>query len=525
VLARQAAQAAGVKAYLYGTLSVREGAGYVVAVKLLDAASNRELASVEETAAGRGDIAGAIDRVVAGLRVEVGLGGGPGDSAARSDVPLAREATGSVEALHAYSVGVAAMVDGRTGDALKAFQAAVAIDPKFVQAQTRLAWLYRAQHAETASAGAARLAQAASGDASAHTALLAQYSDAVNAAGDLERAGAVIRQFAALYPHDPEGARGVARVLRLQGRFGEALDVGERGIADDPLDGDLYGQAEFSLIALDRYDAALGVEQQAEQRGFHHAGTALTAAYLAGRDGRLESAIERVTRPPYNVSSMAAYGLYLDNTGQLAAGATLWRTAAAGDGWMLAQGALDRGLAGECGVGLEMARAAGAGGMTVSFNVGMTAALCGDKVLAARAIAVLTQDWGGASAVRGYYLPDLRAAVALGARDPQGALDALKGARPYDLVSLTPYLRGLAHVELHENELGVVDFQTVLGHRGVAATGGSDVYPMAQIGLARAYAASGDKANSGRAYRRFLELWRMGDEGERLRMEAEVGGR
>jgi hypothetical protein len=30
---------------------------------------------------------------------------------------------------------------------------------------------------------------------------------------------------------------------------------------------------------------------------------------------------------------------------------------------------------------------------------------------------------------------------------------------------------------------------------------------MAQLALARAYAASGDKANSARAYRRFQELW------------------
>jgi serine/threonine-protein kinase len=68
--------------------------------------------------------------------------------------------------------------------------------------------------------------------------------------------------------------------------------------------------------------------------------------------------------------------------------------------------------------------------------------------------------------------------------------------------------------------MGIVDFQTVLGHRGTAVTGGSDVYPMAEIGVARAFAASGDKANSVQAYRRFLELWRRGDVGQKLRVEA-----
>jgi hypothetical protein len=122
----------------------------------------------------------------------------------------------------------------------------------------------------------------------------------------------------------------------------------------------------------------------------------------------------------------------------------------------------------------------------------------------------------------GYYLPDLHAAIALGDHDPQFALEVLKTARPYDLISLTPYLRGLAHVELHQMQVGIVDFQTVLGHRGIAVTGGSNVYPMAQIALARAFAESGDKSNSRQAYKRFLELWSGADPGQRLKSEAQA---
>ena len=554
VLARQAAQAAGAKAYLYGTVRTGsgDGAGYTLSVEVLDAVSNRRLAGVEESVAVREQILGAIDRVAAGLRAEL-----EGRAGSRSAVPLAREATGNLDALHDYALGEAARLDGRTDEALAAFLAAVALDPKFLQAQMQLAWLYRWQHAETASAVAARLAEAATGATSDHAGLLAQYTYALNATGDLERASAVIRRFVALYPHDPEGARGLARVLRLQGRFGEALGVAQRAIAEDPYDGELYGQAEFSLIGMDRYDAVLALEQQSEQLALPHPGTVLTAAYLAagerragdrgggdqgGGESRLASAVERVTRPPRNLVSMAAYGLYLDNSGQLAAGERLWRAPvgerpgggpAVGGAWLLAQGALDRALvgalagaaagerAGECGAALAMARAAESAsqGMTTTFNAGTAAALCGDRALAESAIRTLNGDLPQASAVSGYYLPDLKAALALGERDPRAALDALKAAQPYDLISLTPYLRGLAHVELHETQLGIVDFQTVLGHRGIDVTGGSDVYPMAQIALARAFAESGDKANSARAYRRFLELWR-GDPGERLRAEA-----
>ena len=68
--------------------------------------------------------------------------------------------------------------------------------------------------------------------------------------------------------------------------------------------------------------------------------------------------------------------------------------------------------------------------------------------------------------------------------------------------------------------LAVVDFQTVLAHRGLALMLGSSVYPMAEIGVARAYAANGDKADSVAAYRRFLASWGEADRTQPRMVEA-----
>ncbi len=512
-LARQAAQASGAKAYLSGAAQLDDGA-YTLSADVLDSATNRKLAGFEEKVPSRDEIPRALDALTARLRSVLAGETVQSDSPPQFEVPLAQEATANLAALHDYALGEAARLDGRTEDAIAAFQSAARRDPKFVQAEVELAWLYRWEHAETASTAAARQAEAALGSRSSHTTLSVQYTYEVNATGNMERAAEVIRRMVALYPHDPEGARGLARVLRLQGRFSEALDVAEKAIADDPNDGELYGQAEFALVGLDRYDAALALEQQSRQMALPHYGTTLTAAYLAGNQPMLAAAIQRVTRPPRNLVAMAAYGLYLDNSGQLAAGTALWRAAAAdkradAPGWLLAQAALDRALAGECGEAIDLAHTAGAAseGMTGIFHSGMAAALCGEKPPAEAAIAALSHEMAQASAVSGYYLPDLKAAMALGQHDPKAALEALQSAHPYDLISLTPYLRGLAHEQLHQTREAIVDFEIVLGHRGLAVTGGSDVYPMAQLALARAYAASGDKANSARAYRRFQELW------------------
>ena len=156
----------------------------------------------------------------------------------------------------------------------------------------------------------------------------------------------------------------------------------------------------------------------------------------------------------------------------------------------------------------------------------MASALCGDKAGAERAIAMLKESaFPKNAAVKDYYLADLQAAVALGGHDSKGALAALESARTYDEISLTPYLRGLAHLGDGETALAVADFQSIIDHRGAAFIGGSNVYPMAQIGLARAYASMGDKANSTTAYRRFSGLWQQADRGQGLVNEALVKGR
>ena len=110
-----------------------------------------------------------------------------------------------------------------------------------------------------------------------------------------------------------------------------------------------------------------------------------------------------------------------------------------------------------------------------------------------------------------------------GTRTPRSRF--LKPARQFDLISLTPYLRGRAHVALRQVQIGIVDFQTVLAHRGATFIAGSNLYPVAEIGVARAYADSGDLGNSAQAYRQFLDLWKNADAGQPLMAEAQARSR
>ncbi len=110
-------------------------------------------------------------------------------------------------------------------------------------------------------------------------------------------------------------------------------------------------------------------------------------------------------------------------------------------------------------------------------------------------------------------LPSIRAAVDLNRKNPAAAIEELRRAVPYDLGTnsggVTLYYRGLAYLELKSGKEAASQFQKILDNRGVVPT---DIYwPLAHLGLARAYAMSGDTDKASAMYRELLALWKNAD--------------
>jgi len=110
-------------------------------------------------------------------------------------------------------------------------------------------------------------------------------------------------------------------------------------------------------------------------------------------------------------------------------------------------------------------------------------------------------------------LPEIRAAVAMNRNDPSRALQELQPTVPYDLADMSAlwpmYLRGYAHLQLKSGKEATAEFQNLLDHQAVWTTG--VLIPLARLGLARAYALSGDTAKSRNAYEDFLNRWKDAD--------------
>jgi tetratricopeptide (TPR) repeat protein len=117
--------------------------------------------------------------------------------------------------------------------------------------------------------------------------------------------------------------------------------------------------------------------------------------------------------------------------------------------------------------------------------------------------------------VQRYWLPTIRASVALERKDPNRAIELLKVANTIELSGIAydqlcpVYVRGEAYLILHDGKAAAAEFQKFIDHRGLVVN-----FPwgaLARLGLARAYVMQGDTAKAKSAYQDFLTLWKEAD--------------
>jgi len=145
-------------------------------------------------------------------------------------------------------------------------------------------------------------------------------------------------------------------------------------------------------------------------------------------------------------------------------------------------------------------------------------ARAGDASGAEKLAAELDRTFPLDTLVQRYWLPTLRAGVALERKDPNRAIELLKLASPIELgngggtltiVMCPAYLRGQAYLMLHDGNRAAAEFQKFINLRGLVVN-----FPwgaIARLDLARAYALQGDTAKARSAYQDFLTLWKDAD--------------
>jgi hypothetical protein len=122
-----------------------------------------------------------------------------------------------------------------------------------------------------------------------------------------------------------------------------------------------------------------------------------------------------------------------------------------------------------------------------------------------------------------YWLPAIRASIALRLGQAHEALNLLAQAVPYELGTDGPlypaYLRGQAYLALKDGDLAAAEFQRIIDHRSLVVSAPCGALAHLWLGRARALQAQQSngkdaesfKAQARAAYQDFLSLWKDAD--------------
>jgi len=154
-------------------------------------------------------------------------------------------------------------------------------------------------------------------------------------------------------------------------------------------------------------------------------------------------------------------------------------------------------------------------------NAANARAACGQSGLAQALVDDLWKQFPQDSLLNTVSIPIIRAQNELGRGNAALAIQLLEPTRKYEVFGdfWTQYLRGQAYLKLGNGALAAAEFKTIIDHRGWYPV--SPLYPLAQIGAARAAHLSGDDVKARQYYQDFLfVIWKDADPSIPILIEA-----
>ena len=157
-------------------------------------------------------------------------------------------------------------------------------------------------------------------------------------------------------------------------------------------------------------------------------------------------------------------------------------------------------------------------GRDVKLLSALTLAQVGETARAKAIVEELEKSYPSQTVLKVYWLPAIKAAIELNGNKSAQALVFLEAAAPYELgeppqfqlgTMYPAYILGQAYLMAHNAAAAVAECHKVLDHRGIVIN--FPLGALAHLGLARAYALSGETAKSRTAYQDFLALWKDAD--------------
>jgi serine/threonine protein kinase/tetratricopeptide (TPR) repeat protein len=525
---REVCQRTGSKAMLAGSIAGL-GSQYVIGLKAVNCDTGDMLAEAQEQAAGKEAVLKALDVAAVHLRSKLGESL---SSVEKYATPLEAATTRSLEALKAYSLGVKSEYAKEWTNALPFYQRAVALDPNFAMAYARMGGIHFVLNEGGRGAEYLHKAYDLREEVSERERFLIEGYYHFWGTGEMEKAAQTYELWQQTYPRDGMPYIMLGCVSADLGNWEKALEEFREALRLDRGNAVNYLNLGIAYTTLNRLDEAEAVYKQAEERKLENElllQSRYWLAFLKGDAAQMAQLVSAAMGKPGAEDLLLAtqadtegwYGK-LKNAHELtgrAMDSAQHHYANESAAEYQAAAALREVESGD----REQARAEAHAAVKLAPNrdVRVMAALAlaraGDMAGAEKLAAELDKTFPLDTLVERYWLPTIRAAVALERQDPNRAIELLKVASTIELsepsqftIFLCPvYVRGEAYLMAHDGNRAAAEFQKFIDYRGVAMN-----FPwgaLARLGLARAYALEGDTAKARAAYRDFLTLWKDAD--------------
>ena len=534
---REVCQRVGCEAVLMGSIA-RLGSQYVIGLKAVNCQTGDLLVEEQEQAATKEGVLKALDAAASRLRSKLGESLSTVQEYA---TPLADATTPSLEALKAYSLGRKTRYAKGDAAALPFFKRAVELDSNFAYAYLGLANSYFNLNEAGLAAEYSRKAYELREKVSERERLGIDASYYNFATGELEKAAQTFELWQQTYPRNSSPYTNLGAIYSNLGNYEKALNEQRDAMQLEPNSVLSYVNLGLAYTYLNRLDDAGAVYKQAEEHKLEGEGLLLNRYLLAFLKGDTAE-MDRLGSAVTGKAGTEDFLLFAQSDtqawyGKLKSAREFTRramdSAEHNDAKEAAASYEAESAVREAVMGNREAARADANAalkLTPSRDVRVMAAVAlsrtGDTVGAEKLATELDKTFPLDALVQRYWLPTIRASVAIDRKDPNRAVSLLEGTSGIEfgvansfVVMLPVYVRGEAYLEMGGGDQAAAEFQKFIDHRGLVANFPAGA--LARLGVARANAlearnSQGAEADAARgralaAYKDFLALWKDAD--------------
>jgi tetratricopeptide (TPR) repeat protein len=347
---------------------------------------------------------------------------------------------------------------------------------------------------------------------------------------DFLQANAIYEHWKELYPRDTVPWDNLALIYPALGQYEKALANATQALKIDPKDPFAFQNAADAYMHLNRYDEAKAVIEKGTALGsISKAGQfgGYIIAFASGDEAGMQKALEPSIGTAYESIMVMIKGL-----GECTNGRVINSRVTFAKAMNAARQQQQKELAGS--VRLTQAWCDGQMGFENEARRGVTEALAlsadRDTRMAAAAVLALIGDSAASQKLaeellrqnpkdlmlNQEWIPTVQALQALRRNQPAEAIRHLDLALPYELGSppngvggWPAFVRGEAYLQQRDAIKAAAEFQKLLDHRSIDRV--NVIFPLSQLGLARARVIQGDSTKARTAYQDFFGLWKNAD--------------